>query len=161
MFRRGQVHNVLMESADRRLVISLESLFRVFRSAATAGQLSLPAASVLGRLVRDGAQRLTELAVAEQVSQPAMTQLVARLERDGLARKMSDDSDGRAVLVDVTAHGRRLVEQRREERAAFIHHLLSALPDEDVAAIHRSIDALEHLAQVARQVSYNQAEVLR
>ena len=138
--------NPIMQIREaRRLVIALESLFRIFSSAATAGELSLPAASLLGRLVRDGSQRLTELATAERVSQPAMTQLVARLEREGLARKAPDHSDGRAVLVEITAVGRQVVEQRRDERARFLRDLLIMLHADDAAAINAAIPALERL----------------
>jgi DNA-binding MarR family transcriptional regulator len=48
--------------------------------------LSLTAARALGRLNEEGPIRLTTLAAAEGISQPSMTQLIQRLERQGLAR---------------------------------------------------------------------------
>ena len=45
--------------------------------------LSLTAAATLATLQRSGPARLTELAVAEGVSQPSMTALIARLGRAG------------------------------------------------------------------------------
>jgi DNA-binding MarR family transcriptional regulator len=133
----------------RRVVSALEGVVRLLMTAATAGELSLPAASVLGRLVREGPQRLTELAIAERVSQPAMTQLVARLEREGFAAKHADHSDGRAVLVAITARGRRVVDARRRERATVMGELLSALDDRDGAAVVAAVPALHRLAEAS------------
>ena len=68
--------------------------------------ISLTAASTLRRLEREGPRRLTELAAAEGVTQPAMTQLVTRLEKEGLAARGSDPADGRVVVVSITEAGR-------------------------------------------------------
>ncbi|WP_280455301.1 MarR family transcriptional regulator, partial [Nocardia brasiliensis] len=43
--------------------------------------------SVLHTLVHRGPLRLTALKETEQITQPAITQLVQRLERDGLVRR--------------------------------------------------------------------------
>ncbi|MER5918095.1 MarR family transcriptional regulator, partial [Streptomyces sp. NPDC001982] len=69
------MHNRVMDSggSGEELVVALEQLVRYVRQVSTAGGLSMAASSVLGRLGREGPQRLTELARAEGVSQPGMT----------------------------------------------------------------------------------------
>jgi len=57
-------------------------------------------------LDQNGPHRLSELAVREGVSQPAMTSLVSRLERDGYAKRRPDPADARVVVVHLTK-GRR------------------------------------------------------
>lgn len=89
------------------LIVAVEQMIRYVRQSARTGGLSTAASSTLARLSREGPQRLTELARAEGVSQPNMTQLVTRLERAGLARRTADASDGRGVLVAVTSTGAR------------------------------------------------------
>jgi DNA-binding MarR family transcriptional regulator len=138
-----------MQSTDARLAAALEDLARVVRRMATTGGLTLPAAATLARLAREGPQRLTDLAADEGVSQPGMTQLVTRLERDGLARRTACAEDGRVVLVEVTDHGRDLVERRRAERVATLHDLLAQLPDEERDAVRRAVPGLAHLAALA------------
>lgn len=127
---------------------TLEQLVRVFQRAATAGELSLATASVLARLVRHGPLTMTALAVAESVSQPNMTQLVNRLERDGLARKTAGRVDRRIVLVGVTGEGRRVVRQRRQQRAAVLREVLGSLDDRDVVAVREALPALTRLVRV-------------
>jgi DNA-binding MarR family transcriptional regulator len=145
-----KIHNVLMQSAGvaEDLVAPLEQLLRAIRHVASAGQLSWPAAAVVGRLMREGPQRLTDLAAAERVSQPGMTQLVSRLERAGLVIRRPGTDDGRTTVVHVTAAGRRVAEQRRAERTRAISDLLEQLAAEDRAAIAAAIPALERLADL-------------
>ena len=98
------------------------------------GELSASAALVLNRLYREGPMRLTALAEAEGASQSGMTQLVQRLERQGLLEKWSDPDDGRASLVMLGEAGRENWEARaavRRERVAAM--LPGVSPDDQVA----------------------------
>jgi DNA-binding MarR family transcriptional regulator len=129
------------------LALVLEQLVRLIRQLATAGGLSLAAASVLARLVRDGPQRLTELANAEGVSQPGMTQLVTRLERDGLVRRTASSDDRRGVLVEVTGAGLELAGRRRAQRAEALQQMLARLTPADQDAITTALPALARLIE--------------
>ena len=55
--------------------------------------LSASAAFLLNRVSREGPARLTSLATKEGVSQPSMTQLIQRLERQGLVTRLADPDD--------------------------------------------------------------------
>src|SRR4051812_24849935 len=68
-------------------------------------ELSRTAVSVLAGLRDSGPQRITELAAGEGVAQPTMTNLVGRLERDGLVERTPDPDDGRAARIAVTSEG--------------------------------------------------------
>ena len=97
--------------------------------------LSLTAALALGRLNEEGPIRLTTLAAAEGISQPSMTQLIQRLERQGLATRINDPEDGRAALVDITDAGRALLDARRRDRRERLAELLMAVSPEDEATL--------------------------
>src|SRR5262245_30629752 len=99
------------------LAHSLERVASLVRRLASAGELSLTGAATLGSLSLHGPCRLPELARREGVTQPGMTQLVTRLERDGLAVRRGDPRDGRVVLVELTPAGEALLARRRDERA--------------------------------------------
>ncbi|GAA4252351.1 MarR family transcriptional regulator [Dactylosporangium darangshiense] len=130
-----------------RLTVAVERLFSMLRQGNPPNDISLTAASTLRRLEREGPRRLTELATAEGVTQPAMTQLVQRLEREGLASRAADPADGRVVLVQVTPAGIVLLERRRAVRAEHLAVLLADLSDEDQALIAAALPALERLAK--------------
>lgn len=96
--------------------------------------LSASAAFVMNRVCREGPVRLTVLAAKEGVSQPSMTQLIQRLERQGLVTRLADPDDGRASLIGITRHGREVLDDRKRNRRARLTELLATLsPDEAVA----------------------------
>ncbi|ROT28042.1 MarR family winged helix-turn-helix transcriptional regulator [Micromonospora sp. HM5-17] len=127
------------------LAAVFERLVRFVRQLTTLGDLSMAAASLLARLVREGPRRLTELADAERVSQPGMTQLVSRLEREGLVRRTATSTDRRGVLVEATEAGVELLHRRRAQRAEALSHLLGQLDPADRAAIVAALPALARL----------------
>jgi DNA-binding MarR family transcriptional regulator len=86
---------------------------------------------VLNRLNHEGPMRLTALASAEDTSQPAMTQLVQRMEQQGLLKRLSDPDDGRAALVALSDSGREIYDRRTENHRSRLAQLLAELPAED------------------------------
>jgi DNA-binding MarR family transcriptional regulator len=102
-----------------------------------ADRQGLAFTSVLTLTILDseGPTRLTALATAEGVSQPSMSQLVQRLERQGLVVRLSDPDDGRAALIDITDAGRELIAERQRALRARLAGLLTALSAEDEAAL--------------------------
>ncbi|EFF89150.1 MarR family transcriptional regulator [Streptomyces sp. e14] len=141
------MHKRVMDSApttvpSEELMLAVEQLVRYVRRSATAGGLSTAASSALGRLGSEGPQRLTELARAENVSQPNMTQLVTRMERDGLVRRTADATDGRGVVVAVTDTGLEVFRQRRAERADALRQLVEELSEPEQEAVRIALPAL-------------------
>jgi DNA-binding MarR family transcriptional regulator len=98
--------------------------------------LNLTAAMTLGTLDQEGPARVTALAAAAGIGQPSMTQMVQRLERQGLATRVDDPEDGRVALVSLTDAGRALRADHRRERRDRLAILLTALPAEDEAALN-------------------------
>src|SRR5436309_11237996 len=66
-------------------------------------------------------RRITELASEERVTQPAITLLVNRLADRGWVERASDPSDGRAVLVSLTAEGQAVFDRVKAEYHALLH----------------------------------------
>jgi DNA-binding MarR family transcriptional regulator len=97
--------------------------------------LNLTASSVLDALQREGPIRVTTLAATTGIGQPSMTELVQRLERQGLVIRVDDPGDGRAALVTITNAGRALLDGRRRYRCDRPGELLTALPAEDEASL--------------------------
>jgi DNA-binding MarR family transcriptional regulator len=123
----------------------IERLLTLLRSLAPRDGLSFTAAATLARLDRSGPSRLTLLAVNEGVTQPAMTQLVARLLDAGLIARASDPSDRRVVEVSITAEGSALLARRRAARAGRLATMLARLSPEDQAALAAALPAMDAL----------------
>jgi DNA-binding MarR family transcriptional regulator len=105
--------------------------------------LSASAGFLLNRVSREGPARLTALATKEGVSQPSMTQLIQRLERQGLVTRLADPDDGRVALVTITQAGQELLDDRMRARRERLAMLLATLSSEDAFALWLSA----HVAQ--------------
>jgi DNA-binding MarR family transcriptional regulator len=132
------------------LATDLERILGLFRSLSPAQGLSVTAAATLASIERLGPQRLTLLAAREGVTQPAMTQLISRLEESGLARRQPSPEDGRVVLVAITDLGRATLEDRRTSRRERLASIIAQLSPEHRAALAIALPALDALASVPR-----------
>jgi DNA-binding MarR family transcriptional regulator len=119
-----------------------------------ARSTSLTSRAALGALREDGPTRLTELARSQGVSQPAMTQLVARLERESLVVRLIDPEDARATLVDITESGRAVWTELKDTRRERLAELLDNLsPDEEAALGLAMRVALPLILQLTRHAA--------
>src|SRR5580693_3339349 len=113
----GLVSGTRTSGAERMLAAGvaagLERLIGLFRSLSPPDGLSLTAAATLATLERSGPRRLTSLAAQEGVTQPAMTQLIARLQDSGLVGRDSDQPAGPGG-----AHRRAAGHRRADQRPA-------------------------------------------
>ncbi|MEW9532560.1 MarR family winged helix-turn-helix transcriptional regulator [Microbispora sp. NPDC049125] len=129
---------------------AIENFNRFYIRLPAVEKLSFTTLSVLHTLAYgDGPMRLTELARNEQISQPGITQLVTRLERDGLLERRPDPTDGRAVLVHITEAGRRIMRARRDDRTRRISPLVARLAPDQRRALAAALPALSRLAELA------------
>ena len=136
-----------------------EVLIAWVRTMSEPQQLSLGAAGTLATLGRQGPLSIGDLAASEHVSQPAMTQLVDRLERDRLVERRHRSRDQRIVSVSITRLGRSLLARRRRLRARRLGDLLDRLPAAERAAFMAAVPALRRLAQLVRADAEQKAAV--
>jgi DNA-binding MarR family transcriptional regulator len=111
-------------------------------------RLSFTTLSVLHTLAHYGPQRLSELTASEQVTQPAVTQIVTKLERDGLVERRADPTDGRAVLVHITEAGSAIVRGRDTDRMTRMTELAAQLTSAERAGIQAALPALTRLVEL-------------
>ena len=127
---------------------ALERAVALVRSLNTVNVMSPSAAGTLATLERSGPTRLTALAARESVTQPAMTQLISRLQDSGLVSREPDPDDGRVVRVVITDEGRAMLAARRAERTERLAVLLARISPEHRAALAAALPAMEALTDV-------------
>jgi len=138
------------DSIAAALAIDFERIVGLFRSLSPASGLSMTASATLAGIERLGPQRLTLLAAREGVTQPAMTQLISRLEESGLVRREASPEDGRVVLVAITDEGRAVLARRRSVRSERMAAIIAQLGPEHRAALAIALPALDALASIPR-----------
>lgn len=112
------------------------------------GDVSATGLSALDRLDGSGPLRVTDLAAAEGITQPATTALVNRLEESGWVAREPDPDDGRAQRVRLTEDGRERLHRHRAERSRRLAERLASLGEADQAALAAALPALRHLVAV-------------
>src|SRR3984957_3884758 len=138
------------DSLAAALATDFERIVGLFRSLSPAGELSMTSAATLADIERLGPQRLTLLAAREGVTQPAMTQLISRLEEGGLVRREPSPGDGRVVLVAITDEGRSTLTRRRAARRERLAGIIAQLSPDHRAALAVALPALDALASIPR-----------
>lgn len=136
-------------AGELELAAGLGRVYSLMRALSLPRDLSMTTVSTLATLERFGPRRITELAAFEGVSQPAMTQLVSRLEREGMAERRALPGDRRVVAVHLTETGRAELARRRAAQAKRLAELLAGLPAADREAIAAALPALDRLAGAA------------
>ncbi|MFJ4653994.1 MarR family winged helix-turn-helix transcriptional regulator [Nocardia sp. NPDC088792] len=118
----------------------------------TLERLPFTTLSVLDSLVAAGrALRLSELTTTEQISQPGLTQLVTRMERDGLVERRPDPVDRRASLIHITEAGRAVSSSRHADRTGHLAPLLERLTPAERGALATALPVLARLAELGRE----------
>ena len=132
-----------------RLATAIEDFNTVFIRLPTVRRLTFSTLSVLHSLSRRGPMRLTDLVTTEQIKQPALTSLVAKLEAAGLVARRPDPSDGRAALLSLTPDGEAVVRSRHAERVTALARLTDRLDDRDRAVLADAQEVLSRLVAIA------------
>jgi DNA-binding MarR family transcriptional regulator len=145
---RGVGRDIAIEGLEQTAIL-------IVRHLAVRTGLGLTANLALGTLEREGPARVTTLAAAASIRQPAMTELVQRLERQSLVTRVDDPGDARAALVTITDTGRALLDDQRRDRRERMAALLKALPEDYettlTLAMHAALPIIRRLIDDAQQ----------
>lgn len=137
----------LAEGLHRVLSKLVSVLRRGDSSRAYPSDLTLAQLSILVTLIDRGPIRMTELAAHERVRTPTTTVAIRRLEKLGLVKRSKDQSDLRAVLVDITDKGLAVHRESLANRRAALAAMLAGLSNDDRETLAKALAPLERLAE--------------
>ncbi len=101
--------------------------------------------NVLRMIDLEGPSAQAEVARRLLVSAPVVTRLASALVESGLVVRTTDPKDKRAVILALTAAGRRRARAMRRDLLAAARELLEPLPEERRAAISAALQELQVL----------------
>jgi DNA-binding MarR family transcriptional regulator len=123
-------------------------LGQLVRRLRTQHRFPLSQGTVLGRLDRQGAMGVSDLAAAERVRPQSMAQTVADLESAGMVTRRPDPADGRRALVELTAVGLATLEADRRDREGWLARTIAEdLEAGDRATLARSVEVMRRIAE--------------
>jgi DNA-binding MarR family transcriptional regulator len=138
-----------VDTAARLRLVIVRTARRLRQEA--GGDLSPSSAAALATIERRGPLAPSELAELERVKRPTITRVLARLEEAGLVERTGNPADGRAFLVSITREGSELLRRIRTRKNAYLARRLSKLGPDDLAALERAADVLEHILEDERR----------
>jgi DNA-binding MarR family transcriptional regulator len=130
------VSSDLIEQALRRFLV----LGQAMRRDAETLPVSVAQSAVLARL-RNGPKTVGELAAAEGVRAPSMTQIINRMEEAGWVTRSEGPVRGR--MVQITESGQAVAVAVRDERTARLAMRASGLSADELAALEAALPVLD------------------
>jgi DNA-binding MarR family transcriptional regulator len=130
-------------ASDLRVVLG-----QLLRRLRAEHRFSLSHGAVLGRLDREGAQSVSDLASAERVRPQSMAQTVTELEADHLVTRRPDPGDRRRQLLELTDEGRAVLGADRRQREGWLAEAISqefSEPEQEILA--EAVGLLRRLAE--------------
>lgn len=94
--------------------------------------IALPGLLVMQKMIREGPQRLGDLAEELDFTSGAVTGLCDKLEQKGFARRVRQTLDRRTVWLDITEQGREMMARNRNIGAACITLLFDGFSPEEL-----------------------------
>ncbi len=128
------------------LRISVMRLARRLRLEKSSDDLSMNQLAALGTLNRCGELTVGELAGIEKVKPPSMTRTVNSLAEAGLVTRRPHATDGRQVVVGLTPAARRVLDEDRRRRDAWLAQRLADLTADQRALLRDVAPLLDGLA---------------
>jgi DNA-binding MarR family transcriptional regulator len=130
------------------VVTRLRSRIRIESGLRSTG-IPISQIAVLSRIIEEGPTTAAALAASEHVTQQAIAQSLATLEKRGLVTKTRDPGDGRKSLVSATESGHALLASIKASSDAWLSRAIEAAvtPDER-SALETTIEILQRIADV-------------
>lgn len=122
-------------------------LVRRVRAAAAANELSMTESAVLGRLEREGPATTAELARAEGVKPQSMGTTVAALEEMGLIARSPHPTDGRQMILSLTAKGAALRSNVRSAKHVWLAQSIAQLDKHEQETLFAAGEIIRRFAE--------------
>lgn len=136
------------ETAVIDLIQAYGLLIRRVRAASASNELSLAESSVMGRLAKEGPATTADLARAESVKPQSMGTTVAALEELGLVERKPHPTDGRQVLIALTAKGAAVRNIVKDAKVAWLMQAISQLGEQEQKTLFAASKIIKRLVEL-------------
>ncbi len=138
------------QNAEAELLLTLGLLVRRLRAASLAQtkELSSTQMAVVARLAKEGPATISDLARAESVKPQSMGTIIATLEQRGMIERNPHPTDGRQVLITLSAKGAAMREHVRDTKRAWLEHAISKLDRKDREALFAAGRIIKQLVEL-------------
>ncbi len=147
----GDGPHVIDDEDVNRLRIALSRTVRELDRRSNEEGMTRTQLNVLASVACRERVAMADLAGAERLNPTMLSRIVGKLEDARLVTRVADETDRRAVWVEITRQGHELWKRNRAVRSALLADLLEEMPAPYASALLAAIPALEELAEATRR----------
>lgn len=138
------------QNAEAELLLTLGLLVRRLRAASLAQtqELSSTQMAVIARLAKDGPATISDLARAESVKPQSMGTVIAVLEQMGIVERNPHPTDGRQVLIALSAKGTAMRENVRDTKRAWLEQAIAKIDKKDREVLFAAGEIIKRLVEL-------------
>jgi DNA-binding MarR family transcriptional regulator len=122
-------------------------LVRRFRAASSGHELSWTESAVMARLASEGPATTAELARMEGVKPQSMGTVIAALEERGCIERRSHPTDGRQLLIHLTAAGEAVRRSAKDARRTWLIQAFARLDESERKTLFAAGEIIKRLVQ--------------
>lgn len=138
------------QNAEAELLLTLGLLVRRLRAASLAQtqELSSTQMAVIARLAKEGPATISDLARAESVKPQSMGTVIATLEQMGIVERNPHPTDGRQVLIALSAKGTAMRESVRDTKRAWLEQAVAKIGKKDREVLFAAGEIIKRLVEL-------------
>ncbi|MGO8692678.1 MAG: MarR family winged helix-turn-helix transcriptional regulator [Rectinemataceae bacterium] len=122
-------------------------LKRRMRSAIASNDLSWAQMTVLARLGKDGPSTTADLARAERMKPQSMRTIILALEGMGLVERKPHQTDGRQIIIKLTAKGTAVRKIASDEQWTWLVQAITRLDKEEQKTLFAAGEIIKRLVE--------------
>ncbi len=140
MSKKRQVQDVAEIEKEMRYVSSL--IKQKGREILIDYKITLPQFIALQWLFEEGDMTIGELSTKMFLAFSTTTDLVDRMERNQLVRRVRDDKDRRVVRIHLLEEGTRIIDEVIRKRQQYLHEILLSFSDTEITSLKENLRKL-------------------
>jgi DNA-binding MarR family transcriptional regulator len=129
------------------LMTAIGLLVRRVRAAVASNDLSWTQTTVMARLAKKGPATAADLARAEGMKPQSMGTTIAELQELGLVKRKPHPTDGRQMMIELTAKGLAVRKAASDEKRTWLAEAISELDEKERKTLFAAGEIIRRLAE--------------
>jgi DNA-binding MarR family transcriptional regulator len=140
--------NSIELSSSLRAVIS--TLYKELRKQiSSVNTYSMTEFETIRHLARNSSLLPTELAALTRIKTQSMSQILKKMEEQGIIDRTPSEEDKRKVYISLTSFGKKMVEKAKYEKDEWMRSIIEkSLTDEERELLTKALPVLNKLAEI-------------
>ena len=135
-----------LSSTLRSVVSSLHKGLR--KQADSVKEYSMTEVETIGHLSRNSALLPTELASLTRIKTQSMSQILKKIEKQGIVKRTPSKEDKRKVYISLTPFGKKMVEKVKYDKDEWLKNAIEkSLSDKDKELLIKALPILNKLVE--------------